>query len=105
MVLKVVTDTGKLEHDIDTGFLEECGRAETASLKDLRSVDSTSRDDDLGIGTDVVDGAVVQGLDLHDRHLVGQVIPGIHNTDHLVFSNDVEIGARLYQLVVTDSGV
>lgn len=105
MILEVVADTRKLEYDIDTGFLEECSRTKATSLKDLRSVDSTSRDDDLGFGTDVVDGTVVQGLDLHHRHLVDQVIPGIHNTGHLVVGNDVEVGTRLDQLVVTDSGV
>lgn len=105
MILKVVADTGKLEYDIDTGFLEECGRAEATSLKDLRSVDSTSRDYDLGFGTGVIDGAVIQGLDLHDRHLISQVIAGVHNTGHLVVGNHVEIGARLDQLVVANAGV
>jgi hypothetical protein len=98
VILEVLANTGKILDDLDALRLEVLGAGDTTALEDLRSVDGTSRQDDLTLGLDGLDITTGDGAELDGRRLAG-VLGGDEARD-LVLDKEIEVGEG-----VGDSGV
>jgi hypothetical protein len=92
VVLEVLTDTGKVLHDLNTLRLEVLGIGNTAPLEDLRRVNGTSGQDDLMLGSDGLDFSASDGTELDGRDLLILVND---KTKDLVGDEKVEVGERV----------